>query len=73
MTMRREELLSLRLHEAVAHKLEASPELILSVEGRVERLFRIGQLHPHYRAAWLAWLSLDADERLRALVSVEDL
>ena len=43
--MRREELLSLRLHEAVARKLQGAPELIEEVEGKIERLSQMGQLH----------------------------
>ena len=70
--MRREELLSLRLHEAVAHKLQSSPELIERVEGKIERLHQMGQLHPHYREAWLTWLTLNLDEQLSKLVSVDE-
>jgi len=70
--MRREELLSLRLHEAVAHKLQCSPELIEEMEGKIERLSQMGQLHPYYREAWLTWLTLDTDEQLSKLVSIDE-
>ncbi len=69
--MRREELLSLRLHEAVAHKIERSPELIEQVRVRLERLSALGQLHPHYQAAWRRWLTLELNAQLEALKSVE--
>ena len=70
--MRREELLSLRLHEAVAEKLQSSPELIERVAGKVERLYQMGQLHPYYREAWLNWLTLSVDEQVSKLVSVDE-
>ena len=70
--MRREELLSLRLHEAVAHKLQGSPELIERVAEKIERLAQMGQLHPYYQEAWLTWLTLDTDEQLSKLVSIDE-
>lgn len=44
--MRREELLSLRLHEAVALKLKTNPEFLNSIPKRLKRLSEKGKLHP---------------------------
>ena len=70
--MRREELLSLRLHEAVAHKLKRAPNLLTGVRARVTQLSELGQMHPHYQEAWLTWLTLELDEQLSALISQEE-
>ena len=70
--MRREELLSLRLHEAVALKLKAKPELIETIPQKLDRLSDLGQLHPYYKAQWQAWLTLDESSRLEQLLSCEE-
>ena len=70
--MRREELLSLRLHEAVARKLQLSPELIEQVRARLDHLSALDQLHPHYQKAWSRWLTLELNAQLKALTSPEE-
>jgi hypothetical protein len=70
--MRREELLSLRLHEGVAHKLQRSPELIEQVRARLDHLSAINQLHPHYQEAWRCWLTLELTAQLKALTCTEE-
>ena len=70
--MRREELLSLRLHEAVARKLQLSPELIEQVRARLDHLSALDQLHPHYQEAWRRWLTLELNAQLKALTSPEE-
>jgi hypothetical protein len=70
--MRREELLSLRLHEAVADKLRTSPQLVDKVKERLLKLSQMGQLHPHYQEAWQHWLTLDLKAQLLTLTSVEE-
>ncbi len=70
--MRREELLSLRLHEAVALKLKTQPEFLNSLPKRLKSLSEKGQLHPYYLAEWLAWLDLEETTRLSYLVSQDE-
>lgn len=70
--MRREELLSLRLHEAVADKLRTSPHLIAEAKERLLKLSQRGQLHPHYQEAWQRWFTLDLKAQLLTLTSAEE-
>ena len=70
--MRREELLSLRLHEAVALKLKTKPEFLISLQKRLKDLSEKGQLHPYYQSEWLAWLDLEETTRLSSLVSKDE-
>ena len=70
--MRREELLSLRLHEAVALKLKTNPEFLNSIPKRLKRLSEKGKLHPYYQSEWLAWLELEETTRLTSLVSKDE-
>ena len=70
--MRREELLSLRLHEAVALKLKTQPEFLNSLPKRLKGLSEKGQLHPYYLAEWQAWLDLEETTRLSYLGSEDE-
>ena len=53
---------SLRLHRAVAEKLESDVEVLAKARERVERWLLDGSVHPRYAEAWRRLLSLGPEE-----------
>lgn len=61
---RRAELRSIALHAVVAERLRADPKIVARARQRIER----SDVHPTYRAQWVALLDGPLDELTAALV-----
>ena len=70
--MRREEQLSLKLHQHILSKIQMQPTLIDQAHSNLMRYHQQGRIHPFYFEKWQEWFLLDFNEQKEMLLSTDD-